>query len=208
MAKIKIQADLTAWIRNDGYNYPETNPLTATGKSVSGEFIWEYNSYYIFNIPADIPSVVSAELHYDLVHYSSSDDSESISIYDVSTPIAELSHNHTNSDYGLNPSIYLDMQSGNQLATGAVFGTEIGNDIGFSLNSTAIDAINSASGSELVFGMTATDIAGSYSQIFGFNSSGIRGYQELWITTIPLPSSIIVFTSGIIVLAAYLKRHR
>lgn len=124
------------WWRSDGFHDSFINN-TFTGRVISSGLI--LNTYFIFDLSGlGNPSI--ATLRLEIHGYFGSDPSETITVYDVSTPAATLEASGT--DIG----IFNDLGSGNVYATFVVRPSDVGTVLEIPLNSQAIADIRNSSG--------------------------------------------------------------
>jgi hypothetical protein len=131
--------------------------------------------------------------------FVSSDPSETYELHDVITPIATLLNRTdrlgTHADLG-NGIVY-----GSRIMTAADQGTVVP----IELNSSAIAALNAATGLFAVGGsLTTLDSAYNYEFVFG-SSGGVAQLTQLRLTVVPEPSTIFLLGIGAISLLGYRK---
>ncbi len=144
---------------------------------------------------------VSAFLH----GYVSPDPTETLNIYDVTTPAADIIGNTA----GL--AGFADLGSGTLYGTRAVSAGDNGTIIEIPLNSSGVNALNAGTGL-FVLGGTLGTISGPADQyVFGFSmASFVPDHTRqlvLDVAAVPEPSSAVLLSGGaLVLLAAGLKR--
>ncbi|MEI8196208.1 MAG: hypothetical protein WCI73_09895, partial [Phycisphaerae bacterium] len=165
------------WWDNTGL-HSSTNKNYITGQNSTNNF----RSYYVFNLAAVTQPIAGAQLNIanPTNGFSSPDPTETLSIYDVSTPLATLEA----SGSGLT-AIY------NDLGTGSVFGSQTvstasnGQFVPITLNAAGIAALNAVRGQQVALGGALTTVVGTSLQfVFGY-TTGSEVRQLVLTTSIP-----------------------
>jgi hypothetical protein len=115
----------------------------------------EVNGFFVFDLGPLTGTVTSAKLKLKLDLYYSGDPSESCTLYDVTTPIGEL----TASGSG-RTDIFSDLQGGNAYGNMTATLADQGTLILISLSAAAISDINAAKGSQFAVGAHLTTWSG------------------------------------------------
>ncbi len=115
-------------------SHSSTNDNTFTGRIDSRD----YNSYFTFDV-SDVDPASDLVLRLELESWWSPDASETVTVYDVSTPAAMLEAS------GTNVAIYTDLETGSSYATAVIHRTEVGTVIDMPLNAQAVGDFNSVS---------------------------------------------------------------
>lgn len=111
-----------------------------------------YNSYFIFNLSFTATTVQSVTFEVEKEAYSSSDATETISIWDVTTPPTTLEANAANATVGL--QTHNDLGSGTMYGTGTVaMSAAAGSLISVPLNAAAATAATAAIGNDFAIGV-------------------------------------------------------
>lgn len=111
-----------------------------------------YNSYFVFTLNLTANTVQSVTLELEKEAYSSSDATETVSMWDVTTPAATLEANAANATVGL--------QTHNDLGSGITYGTGMvpmagasGTVVSLPLNAAAATAVKAALGQDFAIGV-------------------------------------------------------
>ena len=132
---VTLDAVHRGWWKETGY-HDSANNNTFTGYHNSGLY---YNSYFIFDVSA-LDTASSATLRLEIENYYGPDASESLTVYDVSTPAAQLEASGTG-----RVDIFEDLQSGNAYATFTVTPDDVGNVLEIPLNAQGVADVTAAS---------------------------------------------------------------
>jgi hypothetical protein len=134
------------WQANTAANsHDTTNDNTVTGAVGSGL----YNSYFVFSLAGFTASAItSVKLELEMESYVSSDASESISVWDVTTPSATVETTAQNT------TIYNDLGGGVQYGSATVTSASVSATapVQFMLNAQAATDVKAKLGAELVVG--------------------------------------------------------
>gem|GEM_PF-1463610 len=160
----KLNATDTGWVRSDG-NHLSTSREYAVGLRLSGSLPYYFRNYATFAIPATTPSFDTAELRLlnPSTGYNSVDPTETYSLFDVSTSIANL-------DTTRSPGNTTGIAIYNDLGSGVVFGArdlslnDNGKTVAIELSTNAVTALNARRGTSFSIGGTLTTIVGSTPQ--------------------------------------------
>jgi hypothetical protein len=170
----------------------------------------DYRNYFIFDMSSVTQLILSARLELSVPGpgggvpqsgngFLSSDASENYELHDVVTPIATLQNRTdrmgTHADLG-NGVVY-----GSRTMTSADQGTIVS----IELNSSAIAALNAATGLFAMGGsLTTLDSFYNYEFVFG-SSGGIANVSQLRLTVVPESSTLLLLGIGAISLLGYRK---
>jgi hypothetical protein len=138
------------WYNAQG-DHSTGNDNTLTGlNGLSGTV--NYNSYFVFNLNFTATTVQSVTFEVEKEAYSSSDATETISIWDVTTPPATLEANPVNDTVGL--QTHNDLGSGTTYGTGTIaMSAAAGSLISVPLNAAAATAVGAAVGNDFAIGV-------------------------------------------------------
>jgi PEP-CTERM motif len=163
----------------------------------------DHRSFFVFNLSGVSGTVVSAALNIFNSAYSSADPSETLGIFDVSTPIAVLIATGT----GQIP-IYDDLGSGTLFGSTTVSPANNNANVTITLNSVALAALQSGLGSDFAFGGALTTLSrpNLTEGVFTF-SNNFTGTRQLVVTTVPEPASLALFASGLTAIAVARRRR-
>ncbi len=184
----------SGWYDDTGYHDP-TNSNYLVGRSFSGGIFgryYEYRDFQVFSLPTFAPgeTLVSARvvLSSGSGGYISSDPTETLQFYDVSTAVSTL----TAGGSGLT-SIFTDLGSGTAFSDGltvsAATNTYPNNINVFPLNAAFVNYAASNAGSTIAIGGRLTTLATGYQQVM-FSFSGSAGNYLILETTGPFPPVI------------------
>ena len=195
----------------DERGYHLVNSSSGTGISeLAGGWV-NNNSYFVFSIPELDADITEVMLSLELTYYGSHDAYEDIRISAISTPIDELVVSHTNSDTGMAPWIYDDLMDGAELG---IMRVELADPLkpfiwlssfhgqgpvfSCTLNETAIQMIQETAGSQFALGLSLIDTNYTNKEYINFKPILPHEYkiQQLQITTIPEPGTIMFVVTG------------
>ena len=186
-----------------------TNDNYFTGELASGAVLRSFFTFDLSSLDLTDQTVTGATLELSRHLYDSTDASEIIRLFDVSTPAATL-NDHT----GTSASIFNDLGSGTIYGTFGVndyTGTPTLSTLTFVLTAAALADISAAAGNFFSIGGALISISpgeGENEAIFS-GSSG-AGIQRLIVETTPIPepASILLFGTGIAGLIVTRARRR
>jgi hypothetical protein len=146
-----VEALNRGWWNESGYHDSDNNGVMV------GEvkFDSSYRGYLSFNLSGISGTVTSAILRMEIAGYNSSDPSEPVSLYDVSTSAATLEGSGT-----IRTDIYSDIGSGNVYGNATITPDMAGTSIGIRLSDQAISDLNAALGGFYSIGLRALDYTG------------------------------------------------
>jgi hypothetical protein len=145
-----IDASNRGWWRNDGY-HDASNKNTITGQGSTGS--QRFNSFFVFDLTSVLPgSITNATLRLEIENYYGPDTSESLTAYNVSTPISVLTSS------GTNVAVFDDLGSGNSYGDFTVLPANVGSILEITLNSQALADIGAATGGYFAVGLHANNI--------------------------------------------------
>src|SRR4051812_30339192 len=202
---ITINASASGWYNQDGRRNLSENYFTGWLPN-GGDDI--HRSYFVFQRPALGPTnmVIGAELRLQnpADGYHSADQTETIQFVDVLTPLPQLLTTVTPVR-----SIFDDLGSGVVYGSKVVSAADNGQIVSITLNSDAINAINSvALGEYFSLGAhmpTAKLTPGQYEYVFGLTDA--TNIRQLVLTTVPEPS-ITAWLIGVMALVKLRRRQR
>ena len=161
-----------------------------TGFSINGE----HRSYFSFDLSLLSQEVISASLELRRFNCFSSEEQETLGLFDVSTTAAIL-----NNKNGVNALIYEDLGTGTSYGEFEISVDGLSTDIlSFDLNDSFIADINNAAGGWLSVGgrlLTPGSPSGGGEGVFG-NSHIEDGVQRLVVEVIPEPLTLFLFGVG------------
>jgi len=110
-----------------------------------------YNSYFVFNLSFNATTVQSVTLEIEKESYSSSDATETISTWDVTTPASTL---EANASGAAGQNTHNDLGSGTTFGTGTIaMSAAAGTVISVPLNPAAATAVKTAIGQDFAIGV-------------------------------------------------------
>jgi hypothetical protein len=171
-----IDASDRGWWRDDG-NHNASNKNTITGQNGSGTDL--FNSFFVFDLTSVPPSsFTGATLRLEIENYYGPDASESLTIYDVSTPTSVLTSS------GSNVAVFNDLGSGNSYGNFTVLRTDEGSILEITLNNQALADIAATTGGFFAVGLHVNDIGlSSGDEGVRFSSSDEARVHQLVLTT-------------------------
>jgi hypothetical protein len=130
------------WHVGNGSSHTTTNDNTITGDYQGGS-----NSYFVFTLDFTAHSIVTATLELELENYTSTDASEAMSFWDVSTDAATVEQT------GASVPIYTDLMSGTTYGTGTLVAANLNQVVSSQLNIAAGNDIKAKLGQDFVIGV-------------------------------------------------------
>jgi PEP-CTERM motif-containing protein len=199
------------WYNQDGF-HDQTNPSYIAGEIVvpnDGSFTdGFFNDFFTFNLPAISDLIVGAQLRIFNPVFFSGDPTETLGIFDVSTPAAALGPS-TSGAVG----VFTDLGSGTSYGSQVVSAADDGMYVIIDLNQAALDALNAAGPGLFAFGGALTTLNSSPATEFVFagTENPLSRDAQLILTTrpddgaAPEPSSLLLLAAGV---AAALRAGR
>ncbi len=191
---ITINSTDTGWYASNGSHSPGNNNYYVHGS---------VNDFFIFDLASISENIVSATLRIWNPNngFTSDDISEIFQIWDVDTNIASI----VAGTGGV--AAYNDFMSGVKYSETTVNLASNGSYVELNLNSSALAAMNSASGLFAFGGTLSTSRDGGYDRLFGYTGFGAGGVNAVHLelnTTVdvPEPSTLAIFALGMIGLAS------
>jgi hypothetical protein len=161
-ASVTLNAVDQGWWDSTGA-HSSTNKNYLTGLSST-----DHRSYYVFDLTAVSQAIAAAQLNLfnPTNGYSSPDPTETLGIFDVSTPLTALQATGSGQT-----AIYNDLGSGTSYGSQTVSAASNGQLIAIPLNAAAVSALNAARGTRTAVGGALTSISGTANQfVFGFTN--------------------------------------
>jgi hypothetical protein len=180
---------------SDTWPNEDLNDNYLTGIASFGPHFRSFFTFDLSGLDLTGQKILSASLELSGFGYSSSDSSETIGFFDVSTPAAILNHN-----VGTSAEIFNDLGSGVSYGSFIVPAYAFDATLLFELNAAALTSIAKAAGGFFsIGGALLTAEVGQYL----FASSGGTGIQRLTLVTapaepIPEPTTILLLGGGLL----------
>jgi|GEM_PF-1064363 len=157
----------------------------------------EFNrNFFTFDLSSLSETIVGATLRLENPSGGFSGDPATFSLYDVTTPVATLTTDHSGT---AGQAIFADLGTGDLYGSIGIDSSSDGTILSISLNAQAISDLNAAVGSDFALGGA---VSGGHALIFGSTGSG-SPVRELVLetsstvtTTTPEPSSLALFSIG------------
>ncbi|MCE5268513.1 MAG: M36 family metallopeptidase [Planctomycetaceae bacterium] len=148
-----------------------TGSHTASNKNyIAGLSGNEHNDYFVFDLTSVTQVIGDAHLNILNPSYASTDPTETYTMFDVSTSIANLEASGSGQT-----AIFADLGSGTSLAAQTVSSADNGKIVTVPVNSAGLIYLNSARGGQVALGGAITTIVGTSKQcIFSGSSTGTR----------------------------------
>lgn len=159
----------------------------------------EHRNFFVFDVSSARKPILSANLTLETTGYSSPDSNENYELHDVVTQISAL----IAGTGGV--AAYNDLGEGTLYGGRSMAATDVGTVINIPLNSSAIDALNDATGVFAIGGsITTLSHFPSDEAVFGFSTVG---KVTLQLTTVPEPGATSLFAFGLISLPERRRRR-
>ena len=171
-----------------------SNTNYGTGDNASNV---DHRSFFVFDLSGVSGTITSATLRIFSAFYGSPDPTETLSIFDVSTPIPTLIANGTGQ-----VGIYDDLGSGTLLGSTSVSPANNNANVSITLNSATLTALQAGLGSNFAFGGAITTLSrpGLTEGVFFFTTN-LTGTRQLIVETVPEPTSLLLLASGLAAIA-------
>jgi hypothetical protein len=155
--------------------YPPASGISIAGHCCGGN---EVRPYFVFPIPSFTGSVRFVLLHLEHEKYESPDESETLVVYDVSTPVTTLAAHPKPWD-----AVFADLGGGTQLGTFDVSAGTVGATVPVLLPRAA-GAVSRARGSSLAIGVSLGTASGGSNEnvTFGATTEARRPRLEIRVT--------------------------
>jgi hypothetical protein len=194
----------------DSGNYNQTGlHVTQIQNYLTGRFGNERRSFFVFGLAGISGTITGATLNLynpeidQLKGYVSPDPTETLSIFDVTTPIDTL----TLGGVGL-VSAFDDLGSGTAFGQQLVSAADNGTTIQLTLNAAALASLNASIGGSIAFGGALESIVGAVDQyVFGFSTAAFvptdvrRLDLNVQPAVVPEPETLILLGIGLAALA-------
>ena len=186
----------SGWYIQNGLHFSDSR-IYLVGHSGESEF----HNFFVFDLSSLPPGTITnatLRLYHPELGYSSSDESETYTLFDVSTPISDLRAAHTEETGGLRPDIYNDLGSGTIFGSIEVPRPDVNTGstiISTSLNARALNALNSTRGL-FAIGGAITSLNRSFGTSFDeyvFGGAGDANETRQLVLTIASPVLISEF---------------
>jgi hypothetical protein len=180
-------SQFTPGVNNQGWWSHRPNKDLNDDYSVGSTGDAEHRSFFTFDLTALAGSVLSASLELTPFGYNSSDPSETLELFDVSTPADKLNNNS-----GTATSIFNDLGSGESYGSFVVNAHPPSDTLTFTfnLNANALADIQSSAGGFFSVGGALTTLGPNAEMLFQGSSAG--GIQRLIVTTADAPEPAVV----------------
>ncbi len=192
------------------HNYPfDTNFLAGTIAAVG-----THHNYFIFDMSA-LPAnhvVTAAELVLEmpLGGYLSPDASETYTLFDVSTPIAQFQQSYSAGDAS-GQAIYADLGTGTALGSATVSVADVQTLVSIPLSAAGVSWINLAGAGMVTLGGALTSLGhgpDEYEFAFGFTGDNSQRFLRVTTVEVPEPSSLIIAGIAACLVGSWTMVHR
>lgn len=200
-ALVTLNAVDSGWYNSTGF-HSAANKNYIAGDSENGIF----RNFFVFSLAGytDPNPIGAAELR--LLNprrgYSSTDTTETYSLFDVTTPITTLVATNTG-----RTDIFADLGSGLTYGSQVVSSADSPGIVSLALNANAVAALNANRGGLFALGGALTTIGRVMDEEFVFGFSGVPGFpgddRQLVLTPVPEPATLMLLGAGAPVLLGY-----
>jgi hypothetical protein len=205
-------ATVTLDALDSGFYFADGRHNPAIENYLTGLFTTEHRSFFVFDLSSVSGTINSATLRLFnpdvspiLPGYVSPDPTETLNIYDVTTPAGDITGNTA----GVNG--FNDLGSGTLYGTRVVSAADNGTVVEIALTNAAVTDMNSAAGLFLLGGALGTIGTGNQ-YVFGFSMTSFVPDKTrqlvLDVTPIPEPSTAALMAFGALTLLAVRKYRR
>jgi hypothetical protein len=196
-AELVVDASNSGFYMSQGLHGANTkNPFTGQ----DGLFVFfQHNGFFTFDLPAFSGPVVGGKLRLGVEAFYGPDSSEHFTLYDVTTPIADLNASHIDTS-----DIYSDLMSGQ------IFGeaTVLKNDkvAEFELNAAALAALQNAAGHTFAIGIHLDSLGSGGTEGVLWDRFGEPTIHELRLSVVPDAGRSAALLGGSVVALILLAR--
>jgi hypothetical protein len=172
---ITLNAVDSGWWNNQGTHDAANKNYVAGGLPTS-----EFRDYFVFNLAGVAQTITSAQLNlsnpaYD--GYGGTSNSETYTLYDVSTPVQALEASGANQ-----PGIFNDLGSGTVLGVQTVSAADDGRVVSVGLNAAAVAMLNGNRGGTTALGGALTPLAAPDNRYIFGHTGGQGDVKQLVLT--------------------------